>query len=59
MVLFPIALIWLVCVVIWLVRNSTNEPELPPDEPRRWWPRPRRPGRGPTGSRSRDRAASR
>jgi hypothetical protein len=61
MVLFPIAFIWLLCVMIWLVRNSLNEPDAPDQErePRRWWPRPpRRPhDRGPSGSRSRDRAA--
>jgi len=63
MVLFPIAFIWLLCVMIWLVRNSLNEPDVPGEErePRRRWPhRPRRPnGRGPNGSRSRDRAAVR
>ena len=27
MVLFPIAFIWLLLVMLWLVRNSLNEPE--------------------------------
>jgi hypothetical protein len=63
MVLFPIAFIWLLIVVIWLVRNSMNE-DVPPGEerePRRFWPRPpRRPNdRRPHGSRSSDRASSR
>ena len=56
MVLFPIALIWLICVVIWIVRNSMNDdvPGQEPEQPRRWWPRPpRRPhDRKPSGSRS-------
>jgi hypothetical protein len=63
MVLFPIAFIWLLCVMIWLVRNSLNEPEAPGEErepPRRWPRRPRRPNdRGSNGSHTRDRAAAR
>jgi len=44
MVLFPIAFIWLLLVMIWLIRNSLNEPDQAPGEPRRWYPRrPRRP----------------
>jgi len=46
MVLFPIAFIWLLAVMIWLIRNSLNEPAPPRQEPepRRWRPRrPRRP----------------
>jgi hypothetical protein len=58
MVLFPIALIWLICVVIWLVRNSQNDGAPPPEprDPRRW--RPRTPRR-PDGSRSRDSRSAR
>jgi len=61
MVLFPIAFIWLLAVMIWLIRNSLNTgPEQQRDEPRRWFPRPpRRPWLGtPNGSRTsrRDRA---
>jgi hypothetical protein len=47
MVLFPIALVWLVIVIVWVVRN-----EVKPEEGRlrRWVPRrprsPRNPGRG-------------
>jgi hypothetical protein len=45
MVLFPIALLWLVGVIIWVVRNEAkpeNERKL---DWRRWRPRPpRRPG---------------
>jgi hypothetical protein len=45
MVLFPIAFLWLLVVMIWLIRNSLNTgPEQEPGEPRRWFPlRPRRP----------------
>ena len=42
MVLFPIAFIWLLCVMIWLIRNSLNEPDGREREPRRWLPRPPR-----------------
>jgi hypothetical protein len=60
MVLFPIAFIWLLAVMIWLIRNSMNEPGPQDHEPRRWRPRPpRRPNdRRATGSRTRDRAAA-
>jgi hypothetical protein len=62
MVLFPIALIWIICVLVWLIRNSLNEPDVPGEEreQRRWWPRPpRRPnGRRPSGSRSGDKRAA-
>ena len=63
MVLFPIALVWLLCVMFWLVRNSLNEPEAPDEErePRRWWPRPPRRSndRKPNGSRAEGRARTR
>ena len=54
MVLFPIAFIWLLAVMIWLIRNSLNEPDQQPGEPRRWYPRrPRRPqGTGPRAGQS-------
>jgi hypothetical protein len=49
-ILFPIALIWLVLVAIWIIRKSTNDPDAPGHEsgpgggPRRFRPRgPRRP----------------
>ena len=46
MILFPIALLWVVVVLVWIVRNSKNTPE-PPDvpgqgPPRRFRPRPGR-----------------
>jgi hypothetical protein len=63
MILFPIALIWLLCVLIWVIRNSMNESDGREQqrEPRRWLPRPpRRPsGRHPHGSPSRGRAGAR
>jgi hypothetical protein len=44
MVLFPIAFIWFAIVMFWLIRNSLNEPDEQPGEPRRWYPRrPRSP----------------
>jgi len=44
MILFPIALIWLVVALIWIIRNSTNEPDVPEQSWRRFAPRvPRRP----------------
>ena len=49
MILFPIAFLWLLCVMIWIIRNSLNEPDSPPREPRRWLPRP--PRRNPGGPR--------
>jgi len=54
-ILFPIALIWLVVALVWIIRNSTNEPDLPEQQPtwRRFVPRvPRRPwSSGPTARR--------
>jgi hypothetical protein len=49
MILFPIAFLWLLCVMVWIIRNSLNEPDSPPREPRRWLPRP--PRRTPGGPR--------
>ncbi|HEU5213350.1 MAG TPA: hypothetical protein VFU10_11320 [Gaiellaceae bacterium] len=38
MVLFPFALIWLVVLIVWVVRNEKNREE---GDPRRWaWWRP-------------------
>jgi hypothetical protein len=44
-VLFPIALIWLVVALVWIIRNSTNAPDAPGEQSwRRFVPRvPRRP----------------
>ena len=54
MVLFPIAVLWLVIVAVWVIRNSRNEN---PEQERvwhRWTPRPRRPRDGDaSGARSR------
>src|SRR5207245_92451 len=64
-ILFPIALIWLVVALIWIIRNSTNEPDLPGDQPswRRFVPRtPKRPWNSGSGEtlqdEERDRAPS-
>jgi hypothetical protein len=51
MILFPIALVWLVVALVWIIRNSTNEPDVPGERSwQRYVPRrPRRPGGpGPT-----------
>jgi hypothetical protein len=44
-VLFPIALLWLIIALVWIIRNSTNEPDLPGEQSwRRFVPRiPKRP----------------
>jgi hypothetical protein len=56
MVLFPIALLWLVVALVWIIRNSTNEPDAPEQSWRRFVPRvPRRPWNAGSGRR---RAAS-
>ena len=57
MVLFPIAVIWLVVIFVWVLRNSRNAP---PEERvlRRWRPKPRTP-RDEDGAGSRGRAARR
>jgi hypothetical protein len=44
-VLFPLALIWLVVIVIWAIRSRPAEPTKPPDE--RGCRRLRGPRRGP------------
>jgi hypothetical protein len=47
MVLFPIALLWLVGVIIWVVRNEAKPGTERKIDWRRWRPRPpRRPGTG-------------
>jgi hypothetical protein len=52
MILFPIALVWLVVALIWIVGNSTNEPDAPEQNWRRFVPRvPRRPWNSGPGSR--------
>jgi hypothetical protein len=45
MVLFPLAVIWLIVIFVWVLRNSRNAP---PEERvwRRWRPSPRRPRDG-------------
>lgn len=55
MVLFPIALLWVVVFLIWVIRQSTNEAE-PPDDPTRstWFGAPRRPKPGRDGTSKRD-----
>ena len=65
MILFPIAFIWLLCVMIWIIRNSIDEPDGEERERRRWVPRLPRggrphgsPSRGPAGDRARVPSAS-
>jgi hypothetical protein len=59
-VLFPIALIWLVVALIWIIRNSQNEPDIPEQGWRRFVPRvPKRPWNSGSGSRSRSKSAIR
>ena len=60
MVLFPLAVVWLIVVLVWVLKHSQNN--APEDRVwRRWTPRPpRRPWDDPTGSaRRKRRAASR
>jgi hypothetical protein len=56
MVLFPFALIWLIVVLVWVVRNEVK----PPEERRTWIRRRPRPPRNPRGRPhgSRDRAGA-
>ena len=58
MVLFPLALLWLIVVAVWVYRHSQSTP--PEDQVwRRWRPRPRAPRDGePTAGRARARRAS-
>jgi hypothetical protein len=58
MVLFPLAVVWLVVVLVWVLRNSRNA--APEDRVwRRWRPSPRRPrDGGDSGSRARARRDS-
>jgi len=61
-VLFPIAFVWLAVVMIWLIRNSLDDPDVPREERdrRRWRPRPRRPDdRAPKAHRTRRRSNGR
>jgi hypothetical protein len=55
-ILFPIALVWLVIALVWILRNSTNEPDRP-DEPRSWRRFVPRPPRRPWNDGSRSRQA--
>jgi hypothetical protein len=60
-ILFPIALLWLVVALIWIIRNSTNEPDLPGEQPawRRFVPRiPKRPWNSGSGERSKTKSAT-
>jgi hypothetical protein len=58
MILFPIALIWLVVALVWIIRNSTNEPDVPEQSWRRFVPRiPKRPWNGDSGARRRSKSA--
>jgi hypothetical protein len=46
-ILFPLAHVWLVVALVWILRNSTNEPDVPQRDWRRFVPRvPRRPWSG-------------
>ncbi|HEX7084590.1 MAG TPA: hypothetical protein VF186_10795 [Gaiellaceae bacterium] len=58
MILFPIALLWLIGVLIWAYRNNLTE--LGPDGKRQWtgW-RPRSPRRPPGGRRDGSGSAAR
>lgn len=47
MVLFPIALVWLIVVIVWVVRNERNHEEGQPRQWAQWRPTPPRdPRRG-------------
>jgi hypothetical protein len=59
MILFPLAVIWLIVVFVWVLHHSQNNE---PEERvwRRWRPRPRNPRDGdPAGPGGRDRARKR
>jgi len=53
-ILFPIALVWLVVALVWILRNSTNEPDSP-DEGQSWRRFVPRPPRRPWNDGSRHR----
>lgn len=61
MLLFPIMLLWIVGVLIWIVRNNiTDEPgERAPRDWTRWRPRPHRPRDGRAGASARRLGVSR
>jgi hypothetical protein len=61
MVLFPIAFIWMIIVLIWVVRNESNKPEAERFWVRKGWRprRPRGPRRGPAGTAQRRASARR
>jgi hypothetical protein len=46
-VLFPLALVWLVVIVVLAIRSRPAEPVVQPDERQGWRRPPRRPRRGP------------
>ncbi len=46
MVLFPLALIWLIVIVVWAIRSRPSDPAKPTGE-RTWRRRPRGPRQGP------------
>jgi hypothetical protein len=57
MVLFPLAIVWLVVVLVWVLRNSRND--LPEERVwQRFRPRPRRDGDPPRSGRRANRRAS-
>jgi hypothetical protein len=59
-ILFPIAFVWMIVLLVYLIRNSKNEPEAPEGDPppRRFKPRPPRRGPRVSGSRSRARTGA-
>jgi hypothetical protein len=61
MILFPIAVIWVIVIFAWILKNSLNEPDAPPKDGPRRFRRPRGPRPGPerpSDSRSPSRTAS-
>jgi hypothetical protein len=60
MVLFPIALVWLAIALWWIIKNSSNEPDVEEPTWRRFVPRiPQRPWNGAPGDRRRAKVGSR
>jgi hypothetical protein len=51
MILFPIAILWLALVLVWVIKQDTSGPNTPEDnndnDIRRWPRRPRNPKQGP------------